>query len=78
MIINTERYIENLKKRHDAIKELHNSSDEMSETSIRKRGGCSLFAEAIKEIDDTYNKVNECRMSKGFKPLQNVLDRDRI
>lgn len=78
MIINTERYLTNLKKRCDAIKELQNRSDGVSETTIRKRVGCSLFSEAIVEIDDTYGKVNECRMSKGLKPLQNVLDRDRI
>lgn len=78
MIINTERYIENLKKRCDAIRKLHNDSDEQLKTSIEKRNGCSLYAEAAKEIDETYERVNKCRLSKGLPPLQNVLEKHQI
>lgn len=78
MTINIDKYRENLKKRRAAVNNLQNPSGVTLRASIEKRSGCPLFSKAIEEIDKTHDKVNECRMSKGLKPLPNILDRTRI
>ena len=74
MYINPE-YLENLKKRKAAIRKASQLSEDELRSAIKRRRGCSLFAEAIKDIDETYVAVNKCRISKGYSPLKNPLDK---
>lgn len=72
--MNNEAYLRGLRKREAAIRALREMSDEEYEVALKKRLGCSVFAGAIREINNTYEKVNKCRVSKGLLPLENILD----